>query len=61
MHLRYLRELVDRFEIAALCDLSKTVHDQVGERYVTCLRLGQTLTRKGRSGLSKEKGGQSSD
>jgi predicted dehydrogenase len=33
MHLHYLRELRDRFEIAAVCDLSRTVVDQVGERY----------------------------
>jgi len=33
MHLHYLRELDDRFEIAALCDLSHTVVDQLGDRY----------------------------
>jgi predicted dehydrogenase len=33
MHLHYLRELRDRFEIAAICDLSRTVVDQVGEAY----------------------------
>ena len=33
MHLHYLRELRDRFEIAALCDLSRTVVDQLGEQY----------------------------
>jgi len=33
MHLHYLRELDDRFEIAALCDLSRTVVDQLGDRY----------------------------
>src|SRR3989440_9637077 len=33
MHLHYLRELSDRFEIAALCDLSRTVVDSVGEAY----------------------------
>ena len=33
MHLHYLRELSDRFEIAALCDLSRTVVDRVGEAY----------------------------
>jgi predicted dehydrogenase len=33
MHLHYLRELHDRFQVAALCDLSRTVVDQVGERY----------------------------
>src|SRR5713226_3877444 len=33
MHLDYLRELSDRFEIAALCDLSRTVVDRVGDAY----------------------------
>ena len=33
MHLHYLRELHDRFEVAALCDLSRTVVDRVGEAY----------------------------
>ena len=33
MHLHYLRELSDRFEIAAVCDLSQTVVDRVGEAY----------------------------
>ena len=33
MHLHYLRELHDLFEIAAICDLSRTVLDQVGEAY----------------------------
>jgi predicted dehydrogenase len=33
MHLHYLRELGDRFQIAALCDLSRTVVDRVGEAY----------------------------
>ena len=33
MHLHYLRELSDRYEIAALCDLSRTVVDRVGEAY----------------------------
>jgi predicted dehydrogenase len=33
MHLHYLRELHDRFQVAALCDLSRTVVDQVGESY----------------------------
>src|SRR5260370_33210738 len=33
MHLHYLRELSDRFEIAAVCDLSRTVLDRVGEAY----------------------------
>jgi predicted dehydrogenase len=33
MHLHYLRELRDRFEMAALCDLSRTVVDRVGQEY----------------------------
>jgi predicted dehydrogenase len=33
MHLHYLRELSDRFEIAAVCDLSRTVVDRLGEAY----------------------------
>jgi len=33
MHLHYLRELSDRFEIAAVCDLSRTVVDRIGEAY----------------------------
>ncbi len=33
MHLYYLRELSDRFQIAAVCDLSRTVVDRVGEAY----------------------------
>ena len=33
MHLHYLRELSDRFEIAAICDLSSAVLDQVGHDY----------------------------
>jgi predicted dehydrogenase len=33
MHLHYLRELGDRFQIAAVCDLSRTVIDRVGEAY----------------------------
>ncbi len=33
MHLHYLRELSDRFQIAAVCDLSRTVVDRVGEAY----------------------------
>ena len=33
MHLHYLRELQDDFEIVALCDLSKTVLDRVGDAY----------------------------
>ena len=33
MHLHYLRELSDRFEIAALCDLSRSVVDRLGDDY----------------------------
>jgi len=33
MHLHYLRELRDRFEIAAICDLSPTVLAGVGQEY----------------------------
>jgi predicted dehydrogenase len=33
MHLHYLRELRDRFEIAAICDLSPTVLEHVGREY----------------------------
>ena len=33
MHLHYLRELKDRFQLAALCDLSQTVSDRVGDEY----------------------------
>lgn len=33
MHLHYLRELADRFEIVAICDLSETVRAAVGREY----------------------------
>ena len=33
MHLHYLRELADRFEIAALCDLSEEVRDACAREY----------------------------
>jgi predicted dehydrogenase len=33
MHLHYLRELHERFQIAAVCDLSRTVVDAVGQQY----------------------------
>lgn len=33
MHLPYLRELHDRYQIAAICDLSPTVLRQVGDAY----------------------------
>ena len=38
MHLPYLRELSDRFEIAGLCDLSPTRVDAVGEMYGVATR-----------------------
>src|ERR1700693_4238100 len=33
MHLHYLRELSDRFEIAAICDLSAETRDAVAREY----------------------------
>jgi predicted dehydrogenase len=33
MHLPYLSELPDRFEIAAVCDISSTVAEECGRRY----------------------------
>src|SRR5947208_9710858 len=33
MHLHYLRELSERFEIAAVCDLSSGVRDAVARQY----------------------------
>jgi predicted dehydrogenase len=33
MHLNYLRELSDRFEIAAICDLSEEVREACGREY----------------------------
>src|SRR5437868_14008364 len=39
MHLHYLRELDDRFEIAALCDLSRTVVDRLGDAYAVSRRF----------------------
>jgi predicted dehydrogenase len=39
MHLHYLRELSDRYEIAALCDLSRTVVDRLGEAYGVARRF----------------------
>ena len=33
MHLPYLRELDDRFEIAAICDVSPSLLDHIGDRY----------------------------
>ena len=38
MHLPYLRELDDRFEIAALCDISPGVLQAVGEHYGVAAR-----------------------
>ena len=39
MHLHYLRELGDRFQIAAVCDLSRIVVDRVGEAYGVARRF----------------------
>jgi predicted dehydrogenase len=39
MHLHYLRELSDRFEIAAICDLSEEVREAVGEEYSVAARF----------------------
>jgi predicted dehydrogenase len=39
MHLHYLRELSDRFDIAALCDLSRTVVDRLGDAYGVARRF----------------------
>src|SRR2546428_12305647 len=39
MHLHYLRELADRFEIAAICDLSPTVLERVGQEYGVARRF----------------------
>jgi predicted dehydrogenase len=39
MHLHYLRELSDRFEIAAICDLSEEVRDSCGREYGVPLRF----------------------
>ena len=39
MHLHYLRELKDRFEIAAICDLSPTVLERMGEEYGVARRF----------------------
>jgi predicted dehydrogenase len=39
MHLHYLRELSDRFEISAVCDLSRVVVDQVGDAYGVARRF----------------------
>ena len=33
MHLHYLRELSEHFEMAALCDLSRSVVDRLGDAY----------------------------
>lgn len=38
MHLRYLQELSDRFEIAAICDLSPKLLEYIGERYNVAAR-----------------------
>lgn len=39
MHLNYLRELSDRFEIAAICDLSPEVREACGREYAVKERL----------------------
>jgi predicted dehydrogenase len=39
MHLPYLRELADRYEVAALCDLSRLVVDRVGDAYGVARRF----------------------
>ena len=39
MHLHHLRELSELFEVAAICDLSRTVRDSVGEAYGITRRL----------------------
>ena len=39
MHLHYLRELTDRFEIAAVCDLSRTVVERIGDAYGVARRF----------------------
>jgi predicted dehydrogenase len=39
MHLHYLRELADRFEIAAVCDFSEEVRAAVGEEYGVAARF----------------------
>src|SRR5437588_11125893 len=39
LHLSCLRELDDRFEIAALCDLSRMVVDRLGDAYAVSRRF----------------------
>src|SRR3984893_12268878 len=39
MHLHHLRELHDRFEVVALCDLSRAVVDGVGGPYGVARRF----------------------
>jgi predicted dehydrogenase len=39
MHLPYLRELSDRFQIAAICDLSPTILERVGSTYGVARRF----------------------
>jgi predicted dehydrogenase len=41
MHLHYLRELSDRFEIAALCDISEEVRTACGREYGVADQVGQ--------------------
>ncbi|QIG47738.1 Gfo/Idh/MocA family oxidoreductase [Nordella sp. HKS 07] len=40
MHLNYLRELADRFEIAALCDISQSVRDACARDYNVAKTFG---------------------
>jgi predicted dehydrogenase len=40
MHLHYLRELRELFEIAALCDISSELRDQCAEDYQVCFTCG---------------------
>jgi predicted dehydrogenase len=49
MHLHYLRELADRFEIAALCDISANVRDACAQDYgvaTTCADWRDLLRAK---------------
>ena len=40
MHLHYLRELSDRYEISAICDLSESVRKAVGHEYGVAKQFG---------------------
>jgi len=51
MHLHYLRELSDRFEIAAICDLSETTRNAVGDEYgvskrFACLNVASASSKR---------------